>query len=153
VQPLHRAQSGTCLDGGLAGDYPWSSYGAHAGERGDPLLIAHPEYLALGADPATRAAACRVLFEDVLPDAWVTEIRSYLQQQKVPGSDRFRAWVETKTGHFVATRLLGRPPRRPHCPDAFLRARKVPRWMEAPIRGRLQNVIRITFFLRRPEVG
>jgi len=103
----------------LAGDYPWSSYGAHAGERGDPLLIAHPEYLALGADPATRAAACRVLFEDVLPDAWVTEIRSYLQQQKVPGSDRFRAWVETKTGHFVATRLLGRPPRRPHCPDAF----------------------------------
>lgn len=97
------------------GDYPWSSYGAHVGEREDPLLIAHPEYLALGADPATRAMAYRALFEDVLPDELVTEIRSYLQQQKVLGSDRFRAWVEARTGRFAAARPLGRPPRLPHC--------------------------------------
>jgi putative transposase len=98
------------------GDYPWSSHRTHVGERKDPLLIAHPEYLALGADPATRTAASRALFEDALPDALVAEIRSYLQQQKVLGSDRFRAWVEARTGRFAAARPLGRPPRHPHCP-------------------------------------
>jgi putative transposase len=98
------------------GDYPWSSYGAHAGEREDPLLVAHPEYLALGANPAARAAAYRALFEDALPDELVAEIRGYLQQQKVLGTDRFRAWVEERTGRFAAVRPLGRPPRRTHCP-------------------------------------
>ncbi|MGB3746801.1 MAG: hypothetical protein WA961_01260 [Rhodanobacter sp.] len=39
------------------GEYPWSSFGGQVGERDDPLLIAHPEYLALGTDAATRAAA------------------------------------------------------------------------------------------------
>jgi putative transposase len=98
------------------GDYPWSSYGAHAGEREDPLLVAHPEYLALGVDPATRAAAYRALLEDALPDDLVAEIRGYLQQQKVLGTDRFRAWVEERTGRFAAARPLGRPPRNAHCP-------------------------------------
>lgn len=98
------------------GDYPWSSYGAHVGEREDFLLMAHPEYLALGADPATRAEAYRALFEDALSDELVAEIRGYLQQQKALGTDRFRAWVEARTGRFAATRSLGRPPRRPHCP-------------------------------------
>jgi putative transposase len=98
------------------GDYPWSSYGAHAGEREDPLLVAHPAYLALGTDPASRAAAYWALFDDALPDELVAEIRGYLQQQKVLGTDRFRAWVEERTGRFAAARPLGRPPRRAHCP-------------------------------------
>jgi putative transposase len=99
------------------GDYPWSSYGAHAGERVDALLMAHPEYLALGADPAARAAAAyRALFDDALPDELVAEIRGYLQQQKVLGTDRFHAWVEERTGRFAAARPLGRLPRRTHCP-------------------------------------
>lgn len=47
--------------------------------------MAHPEYLALGADPAARAEAYRALFEDALSDELVAEIRGYLQQQKVLG--------------------------------------------------------------------
>jgi putative transposase len=97
-------------------DYPWSSYGAHVGERVDPLLVAHPESIALGSDPAARAQAYRALFEDALSDELVAEIRGYLQQQKALGTDRFRAWVEERTGRFAAARPLGRPPRRPHCP-------------------------------------
>jgi hypothetical protein len=31
--------------------------------------------------------------EDALPTELVAEIRDYLQQQKVLGTDRFRAWV------------------------------------------------------------
>lgn len=59
------------------------------GERKDRLLVAHPKYLALGADPVTRVAVYRALFEDALPDALVAKIHLYLQQQKALGSDRF----------------------------------------------------------------
>jgi putative transposase len=34
--------------------YPWSSFAGNGGLRGDELLTAHPEYLALGLEPGTR---------------------------------------------------------------------------------------------------
>jgi putative transposase len=46
------------------GEHPWSSYGANADGRRDPLLTPHPEYLALGAGPTTHALAYRGLFAD-----------------------------------------------------------------------------------------
>jgi putative transposase len=98
------------------GDYSWSSWRAHAGERVDPLLSAHAEYLALGADPAARASAYRALFDEALPNELVAEIRHYLLQQKALGSDRFRAWVEARTGRFAGLRQSGRPPRSSNCP-------------------------------------
>jgi putative transposase len=99
------------------GDWPWSSHAAHVGGRADPLLTLHAEYLALGADPAARAAAYRALFADALPDELLTDIRRHLQQQKVLGSDRFRAWVEARTGRFAAAvRPIGRPSTRSNCP-------------------------------------
>jgi putative transposase len=36
------------------GEYPWSSYGANALGRYDPLVTLHGQYLGLGTDPATR---------------------------------------------------------------------------------------------------
>jgi len=96
--------------------YPWSSYAANAAGQADPLLTPHPEYLALGRDPTVRAAAYRALFAEALPAHLVVEIRDYLQQQKALGTDRFRSWVETRTGRFTEVRAAGRPPRRPHCP-------------------------------------
>jgi putative transposase len=50
------------------------------------------------------------------PDALVDEIRRYLQQQKALGTDRFRAWVEARTGQFAGVRQAGRPPKSPNCP-------------------------------------
>jgi len=97
-------------------DHPWSSYGANAAGRVDPLLTPHPEYLALGSDPIARASSYRALFADALPDELVGEIRSYLQQQKALGTDQFRSWVEARTGLFAAVRPVGRPPRRSNCP-------------------------------------
>lgn len=91
------------------GDYAWSSYSAHANARIDPLLTPHPEYLALGADTGARASAYRALFAEALPDTLVEEIRSYLQQEKALGSDRFRSWVEARTGRFATVRPTGRP--------------------------------------------
>jgi putative transposase len=98
------------------GDHPWSSYGANAIGHLDPLLTPHAEYLALGSDPTARASAYRALFANALPDDLVEEIRRYLQQQKALGTDRFRSWVEARTGQFASVRPVGRPPLRPNCP-------------------------------------
>jgi len=76
----------------------------------------HPEYLALGADSAARASAYQALFEEQLRDQLVAEIRHYLQQQKALGTDRFRAWVEARTGRFTGVRRAGRPPKVSNCP-------------------------------------
>ena len=93
-------------------EYPWSSFAANSGERSDSLVTPHPEYLALGADPAARASAYRELFAQALPDELVSEIRSYLAQQKALGTDRFRTWVEARTGRFAGLRPVGRQPTR-----------------------------------------
>ena len=42
-------------------DYAWSSYGAHVGERADPLLAPHSAYLTFGPDAAARASVYRAL--------------------------------------------------------------------------------------------
>ena len=94
------------------GDYAWSSFQGNVGERSDPLLVPHPQYLALGADVASRANRYRALFSEVLSDKRLAEIRCYLQQQKALGSDRFRAWVEERTGKFSTARSAGRPSQR-----------------------------------------
>lgn len=96
-------------------DYPWSSHRANVGLAYDPLLSAHPCYLALGPDAAMRADAYRELFDQALPDDLVEEIRRYLRQQKALGSDRFRAWVEARTGRFATARPPGRPPLHSNC--------------------------------------
>lgn len=84
--------------------------------RADSLLAPHAYYAALGPSPDARASACRELFSEVLPDALVQEIRMYLQQQKVLGTDRFRAWVAARTGKFAEVRRIERPPRTSNCP-------------------------------------
>lgn len=98
------------------GEYPWSSYLANAQGRGDSLLTPHARYLALGSDPTARATAYRALFSEALPDALIEEIRVYLKQQKVLGTDRFRSWVEARTGKFASVRPVGRPSQRSNCP-------------------------------------
>ena len=97
-------------------DYAWSSYRANAAGMFDPLVNPHASYLALGSDRRTRVAAYRQLFDEALPASRVVEIRQYLHQQKALGSDRFRAWVEARTGLFATVRPPGRPPRRSNCP-------------------------------------
>jgi len=56
-----------------SGDYPWSSYRAHAEGASDPVVTDHPLFAALGATAAERQAAYRALFEEVLDEAWIAE--------------------------------------------------------------------------------
>ena len=47
-------------------DHRWSSYGANALGRDDPLVSPHPHYLALGRDPALRRAAYQRSMDAIL---------------------------------------------------------------------------------------
>jgi hypothetical protein len=64
-----------------------------------------------------RAWADRALFAKALPDGFVEEILSYMQQQKIFGKDHFRSWVEASTGRCaLVLQRVGRPPERSNYP-------------------------------------
>jgi putative transposase len=81
------------------GEYRWSSFGANALGRLDPLVTSHGQYLALGADPDTRQAAYRALFPACIDGHTLGAIREATNKGWALGTDRFRDEV---------TRLLKR---------------------------------------------
>jgi putative transposase len=90
-------------------DYPWSSYRRNAeAESGGPAT-AHKRYLALGADPAARAAAYRALCHASLDPALVDEIRLATNGGFVLGNRRFQAEIARMLGRRVARGHPGRP--------------------------------------------
>jgi len=91
--------------------FPWSSAGAHCGFRSDPLITAHPAYTALGATEVERNTAYQALLRETLSDDELQAIRTYLQQQRAPGQDAFKAMVEAKIRRFAGIR----PAHRPRC--------------------------------------
>lgn len=92
-------------------DYLWSSYRANALGQPDPILEPHPVHLALESDPAARLRSYRELVACALDAQTVADIRSYIQQQRALGSDRFQARVEAELRRFVAVRPAHRPRR------------------------------------------
>jgi len=97
--------------------YPWSSVHHHLGLRSDPLVMPHPSYLALGADPPQRIEAYRRFLGDSLPEEEVAAIREYLRQERALGSPRFQAMVEASLGQAASTRPRGRPRKGAHMKD------------------------------------
>jgi putative transposase len=94
------------------GEYPWSSFGQNA--FGDPsgALTPHPEYLALGSDPARRGAAYLRLFDGGMAPAELAAIRESARMGRALGGDRFCAAVEATLRRPVKVRPQGRPFRR-----------------------------------------
>jgi putative transposase len=78
--------------------YHWSSYRANACEGFDPLLTAHPLYLALANDAKEHCFNYRVLFRVPLCDDNVHEIREAVTMNRELGNARFKAEVESVTG-------------------------------------------------------
>lgn len=74
-------------------DYPWSSYRANAFGQFDALVKPHERYCSLGADPVSRRAAYRALFEHGLDDALLHEIREATNKRWGLGSARFREGI------------------------------------------------------------
>jgi putative transposase len=91
------------------GEYRWSSYAHHAGDRVDPLLKDHAEYLALGQSDAERQAAYRELFRAHVDDSLISTIRATTNQCLVLGSERFKDEIEQALSRSVRHGKVGRP--------------------------------------------
>jgi putative transposase len=92
--------------------YRWSSHRMNAtGAPDGTLLVPHPQFLALGADPAARASAYRSLFESAIDDRALAEIRTATNGHYALGDSRFQAQIEAMLGRRVTPRPPGRPRR------------------------------------------
>lgn len=93
--------------------HPWSSHRGNAMGDADPLLTPHETYLALGRDAKPRQDVYRALCLTVLTEETLAEIRLYLQQQRVLGTNRFRKRVEAELKRYAAARPAHRPRKSP----------------------------------------
>ena len=89
--------------------YRWSSHAANAHGAPDPLVQAHPAYLALGVDAAQRHAHYRALVADGVAEDELAAIRLYVQRQRALGSERFRAQIERVLQRRAGIGRPGRP--------------------------------------------
>jgi len=71
---------------GHPGDHPWSSYLRNAGHQPLLPLAPSPAYLALGAEPKSRAIRYRELCESALPEETLATIRESVQKSRPLGS-------------------------------------------------------------------
>lgn len=91
------------------GEYRWSSYAHHAGQRVDPLVSDHARYLALGRTVAQRHAAYRDLFGEHI-DPWaISTIRETTNQCLVLGTEEFKDQIEQALSRRVRPGKAGRP--------------------------------------------
>jgi putative transposase len=94
-------------------DYRWSSHAANALGRRSSLVVAHAKYNDLGPRPASRRAAYRALFAELLTDADLETIREATNKGWALGGERFRDAVERSLNRrtqpkWVATYRAGR---------------------------------------------
>jgi len=75
----------------------------------DDLLTHHMLYLALGINPEERRRHYRELFRTDLDQRSIAEIRASLNKNCAPGSNRFKAQLETLLGRRVRPAKMGRP--------------------------------------------
>ncbi len=101
----------------LPAAYPWSSYRANALGEHNPLVSAHPAYLALGADGPERQAAYRGLFSAHIDPDMLSDVRACLQTGTPLGNDRFRLQIEQALDVKVGYSTRGRPKSPPVVPS------------------------------------
>ena len=109
VLEVYRVESRPRLDGGQPRRLSAVRLRRHAQGVPNPLITPHARYLALRPERASRSRAYRSRFDPVMSEATVAGIRRTLQQHLALGTDRFREWVEARTGRFAGLRTPGRP--------------------------------------------
>lgn len=77
------------------GDYPWSSYAAHALGKDNQLIQDHALYLALGRTPKSRQQEYQALFKGHIDKKTLEEIRHSTNKGWVLGDSRFKEEIET----------------------------------------------------------
>jgi putative transposase len=73
------------------------------------MIVHHPEYMKLGADPDTRSRAYRELFRYQIPDHDIHLIENASEYCHPVGDDRFREEIEKRYGIDLGRASRGRP--------------------------------------------
>lgn len=103
---LNPVRAGMCTD---PAQYRWSSYRANALGESNGLLTPHALYAALGDGLEPRLRAYRDLFNTVLPEQTISNIRLALKQTQPLGNSRFFDVIEQVTGQRREPKPRGRP--------------------------------------------
>lgn len=91
-------------------DYPWSSYRENAeGERSAAFLAPHQQYIALGRSDVERRVIYRGLFDEVLDNKQLHEIRAAAKGGFALGGRQFKAEVAATLGRRAEPGKSGRP--------------------------------------------
>jgi len=90
-------------------EYRWSSYRTNALGDHDPIVTAHPLYLALAPSAEERRDIYRRMFGEPLGDQTINAIRDATRFEWALGSAAFRAGVEAITGRRTERLSKGRP--------------------------------------------
>jgi putative transposase len=91
------------------GNYPWSSYRAHAEGEADAILTDHDLYERLGGTPGARRRAYRGLVREALSPEFLADLRAASHGGWALGSARWRAKVERIARRRAEPLPRGRP--------------------------------------------
>ena len=79
-------------------EYPWSSYQRNALGKPIELITPHPLYQRLAKTEKTRQKRYTALFDKIIPDYTLEEIRHSIDRAWVLGDERFKQKIEKQTG-------------------------------------------------------
>ncbi len=92
------------------GDYLWSSYANHVGERQEPWLTPHPLYWELGNTPFAREMAYANLVQSGIASVQQTALTDATLRGWALGEPAFVADLQKRTPRRVIKTTAGRPP-------------------------------------------
>jgi len=90
-------------------EYFWSSYNINALAVISKLCTPHLSYIALGKNEKERANAYRGLFDEVLEQGTIDDIRAATRRGLVGGSEKFKNEIEANLNYSVRPNPVGRP--------------------------------------------
>jgi len=99
------------------GEYFWSSYAHHVGQRNDTLITNHSLYWRLGNTPFDRELAYRDLVDQALPAAEVAALTEATLKGWALGSNKFKEQLGKQTTRRVTPDRRGRPSKSTRSPE------------------------------------
>jgi putative transposase len=92
------------------GDFPWSSFAHHTGQRPEPWLTHHPLYWELGNTPFAREIAYANLVQGGIASVQQTALTDSTLRGWALGDSDFVANLQKQTPRRVSKTTAGRPP-------------------------------------------
>lgn len=94
-------------------EYQWSSYNIKIGMKNNYLIDLDIWYETLGKNNKEREEKYKKLFDEIMIESKLKEIRESIVKNKIYGNDEFKREVGRKFGYKIETKKRGRPKSEP----------------------------------------